>query len=220
MSNTTLRKETAHVLVYPTFGAGHFYATLELTRQLLTRGIVVTLVVTANDLSSPKVEQLLSDYPPSSFQPLVLPTYEFTDMGPTRNFIFANVRGQRELHYPALLNWFKSQPSPPPVAIISDCLLGWTNHLANEIGVPRLLFSPCGACPVAVINSLWRDLPKRDNPDDVEFPITISRVPNSQTYPWWQIPDPYEDYKEGDPDSEFFRSSELGNVESWGVGEL
>ncbi|PON82979.1 UDP-glucuronosyl/UDP-glucosyltransferase [Trema orientale] len=212
MSNTPTGGSN-HILIYP-FSSTHFHPMLELTRRLLTRGLFVTLVVTPNELSFLQ-QQLLLLYPPPSFQPLVLPAPQVTD-DPTRNWVFANVRAMRDLHYPALLDWFRSHPSPPK-AVISDLLLGWTHQLASEFGVPRLVFSPTSALAVSVFNSLWRDLPKKEDPGDEDFSVSLETVPNSPSYPWWQLPPPYVDYKEGDSDSEFYRSCELGNLASWGV---
>ncbi|KAF2294817.1 hypothetical protein GH714_020226 [Hevea brasiliensis] len=47
--------------------------------------------------------------------------------------------------------------------------------------------------------------------------VSFPEIPNSPTYPWWQISHIYRTSKEGDPDREFFRDCFLANFESWGV---
>ncbi|KAF2282924.1 hypothetical protein GH714_043241 [Hevea brasiliensis] len=104
------------------------------------------------------------------------------------------MRSLRQQHYPILLNWFQSHPSPP-FAIISDFFLGWTHQLACQLAIPRLVFSPSGAFAFSVTTSLWRNQPQTENPNNVDFRTS----------------------KEGDPDREFFRDCFLANFESWGV---
>nr|POE60689.1 udp-glycosyltransferase 89b2 [Quercus suber] len=63
-----------------------------------------------------------------------------------------------------------------------------------------------------------RDPPKNNDPHkDINFLISLPKVPNSPTYPWWQIPPHYRNDLEADPDWEFHRNSMLANFESWGI---
>lgn len=126
------------------------------------------------------------------------------------------IRGLQELHYPELLAWFKSHPSPP-VAILSDFFLGWTRKLASEVGVPRVVFSPSGALALSVAYSMWTDLPKNEDPNNLNFQVPFPKIPNCPTYPWFQIHRIYREGGEGDPDWELYRSCFLQNKASWGV---
>ncbi|KAI3976830.1 hypothetical protein MKX01_008688 [Papaver californicum] len=54
------------------------------------------------------------------------------DLSP--NLFYTMLNSMSGLYNP-ILEWFKSHPSPP-VAIISDFFLGWTHHLACELGIP------------------------------------------------------------------------------------
>ncbi|KAF3437996.1 hypothetical protein FNV43_RR20752 [Rhamnella rubrinervis] len=202
----------AHVLVYPFPYFSHIIPILDLTHRLLTRGLIITFVITPNDLSL--LQPLLSIYPPSSLQSLVLSIPE--TIISKSHVLIAKIRATREHHYPALVHWFKSHPSPP-VAIISDFLTGWTNDLAREVSVKRLVFSPTGAMYLSYSFSLWLDLPRNDNPDNVYTPIVFPNVPNSPIYPWWQLSFVYIGGKEGDPDWEMYRSMNMANRVSWGA---
>ncbi|KAF2294818.1 hypothetical protein GH714_020229 [Hevea brasiliensis] len=125
--------------------------------------------------------------------------------------IITMIRILAELRDP-LIRWFKSHPSPP-VAIISDMFLGWTNHLARQLNIRRIVFSPSGAMALSVIYSLWRDMPKRNQNELFSF----SRIPNSPEFPWFQISTIYRTYVEGGTDSEFIKDAFCANLASWGL---
>ncbi|XP_059642881.1 UDP-glycosyltransferase 89B2-like [Cornus florida] len=199
----------AHILVYPYPAPSHIIPLLDLTRLLLTRGFTVTVLVTPKHL--PILQPLLSTHPSTSIQPLLLSH----PPKPPNSGLIAKVRASSELYHP-ILQWFRSHPNPP-VAIVSDFFLGWTNNLARQLGLPRVVFWPSGAFAASVLDSLWRNLPRNDEPHNDDFLINLTSVPNSPVYPWWQLSEVYREYVEGDPDFEFFRNSFLDNSESWGI---
>ncbi|KAB1212791.1 UDP-glycosyltransferase 89B1 [Morella rubra] len=200
-----------HILVYPYTDSGHIIPLLDFAHRLLIRGLTVTVLVNPDNL--PLLQPLLSSHP-SSIQSLVLPAPEVH--APPQKARAAKVRAMRELYYPILLQWFRSHPSPP-VAIISDYFLSWTHQLGSELGVPRVVFSPSGAFAFSVLLSLWRDVPKPADPDDMNSGLSFPELPHSPVFPWLQISRHYRSGKEGDPDWEFHRSNTLLDVASWGV---
>ena len=64
---------------------------------------------------------------------------------------------------------------------------------------------------------MCRDPPKNDDPENINFPVSLPRIPNSPVYPWWQVPQQYRIGEEGDPDWEFYKSNMLANTVSWGL---
>lgn len=102
------------------------------------------------------------------------------------------------------------------MAIISDMLLGWTQNLAFDLGVPRFVFWPSGALAAAIFNFIWRELPKPDDPDDENSLVSLTEVPGCPKYPWWQMSHDHRYFEEGDPNWEFLREIMLANGESWG----
>ncbi|KAK3026854.1 hypothetical protein RJ639_042354 [Escallonia herrerae] len=202
----------AHILVYPYPALGHIIPLLDLTHLLLTRGLHVTVLLAPTHL--PLLDPLLSTHPSTSLQALVLTP---PDPPPSSQFkIIGKMSAMAQLYDP-ILHWFESHPNPP-VAIVSDFFLGWTNRLASHLGVPRVVFWPSGAFAALIAGSLWRDVPKNEDPSSHEsFLLSFPGVPNSPSFPWWQISQLYREYKEGDPDWEFFRDAFLANSESWGV---
>ncbi|KAK0587857.1 hypothetical protein LWI29_030076 [Acer saccharum] len=201
-----------HVLVYPFPTSGHIIPLLDLTQRLLSRGLTVTILVTPNN--RPLLDPLLSTHPESCLRTLVLPA-QGSPLNPPKDRLFTLMYGLRELHYPALLDWFKTHPSPP-VAILSDFFLGWTHQLASEVGVPRVVFSPSGALALSVAFSLWVDLPKNDEPENNNFKVSFTKIPNCPVYPWFQVSHIYRMYEQGHPDWEFYRSCLLADKASWG----
>nr|DAD31561.1 TPA_asm: hypothetical protein HUJ06_010412 [Nelumbo nucifera] len=208
-----------HILVFPYPAQGHMLPLLDFTHQLALRGLTITILVTPKNLHI--LNPLLSNHPSIHTLVLPFPTHPSIPVGaenakdvPSTAFLpmicaFARL-------YDPLLHWFQSHPSPP-VAIISDLFLGWTHHLASQLGIPCIVFSPAGAMSVSVARSLWRDLPQRDDPNDPCFPISFPKLPTSPTFPWWQLTLFYHSYISGDPDSEFLRKTCLANIASWGI---
>ncbi|KAF5468859.1 hypothetical protein F2P56_012972 [Juglans regia] len=117
-----------HIAAYPYPTSGHIIPLLDLAHRLLTRGLTVTVFVTTSNL--PLLQPYISTHP-SSLKHLVLPSPDIT--APPQKRLLATMRALRDLHYPILLQWFRSHSSPP-VAIISDFFLGWTRDLACELG--------------------------------------------------------------------------------------
>ncbi|KAJ0047530.1 hypothetical protein Pint_16315 [Pistacia integerrima] len=216
----TISGTGAHVLVFPYPAQGHMIPLLDLTHQLATRGLTVTILVTPKNLNL--LSPLLSFNHPS-IKTLVLPFPSHPSIPDgvenskdlPANLFITMMHALGELYSP-LLNWFKNHPSPP-VAIISDMFLGWTNKLACELGIHRLVFSPSGAKALSVIYSLWSEMPKLQNADDPTVVFTLQKIPNAPKYPWWQISPIYRRYVEGNPVSEFIRDGFLGNIGSWGL---
>ncbi|KAF4360148.1 hypothetical protein F8388_000017 [Cannabis sativa] len=212
--------KATHILIFPFPAQGHMLPILDFTHQILTQNpdlITITILVTPKNLSL--LNPLLSLHP--SIQTLVLPfpshpsiphgVENLKDLPATSfRFVIPAITRLRE----PLTHWFKTHPSPP-TAIVSDMFLGWTHYLAVELGIRRITFSPSGAFALAVIQSLWRDMPKRsDGQDEVfEFP----EIANCPKYPWWKLSSLYRSYVEGDPDSEIVRESFIGNRLSWGL---
>ncbi|KAF7806298.1 flavonol 3-O-glucosyltransferase UGT89B1-like [Senna tora] len=201
-----------HVLVYPFPSSGHVIPLLDLAKRLVSRGLYVTVLITPANF--PLLQPLLSSHAPF-LQSLLLPSPQFPN--PKLNSLVHAVASMRQLHYPILLSWAAQAHPSPPLAIISDFFLGWTNHLARDLHVPRLVFSPSGAFAFSVSFSLWRHLPQNHHPDNPNSLISFPNIPNSPVYPWWQINQHYTQKKRGDPEWELQRENLLANLASWGV---
>ncbi|WCJ35788.1 UDP-glycosyltransferase 89B2 [Euphorbia peplus] len=204
--------DNPHILVYPFQSSGHIIPLLDLTHRLLHRGLTVTVIVTPNNL--PLLNPFISTYPSSQFHHLALPSPPIPS--DSKNRLVAMMRTLRHHHYPALLNFFQSDPSPP-VAIISDFFLGWTQELAAHFGIPRIVFSPSAAIAFSVASSTWRHhFTRTDNPENPDDTLVeFSGIPNSLTYPWWQLSHLYRAPR--DSDWEFFRDDHMANLSSWGI---
>lgn len=211
----------AHILIFPYPAQGHMIPLLDFTHRLAIRGLTITILVTPKNL--PLLNPILSKHP--SIQTLVLPfptdpsiptgVENVKDLPPGGFRSMMYTLGQ--LHDP-ILQWFKNHPSPP-TAIVYDTFLGFCRRLCTELGIPGYVFSPSGALALAVIYSLWRDLPKRKEEGENNEMVTFSRVPNCPVYPWWQLSPVYRSYaaNESHQISKFLKANFDGNLASYGV---
>ncbi|GMY09517.1 UDP-glycosyltransferase 89B2-like [Fagus crenata] len=55
-----------------------------------------------------------------------------------------------------------------------------------------MVFSPSGAMAVSKMHTLWRDLPRRENPHDENEVVSFTNIPNSPKYRWWQLSPLYD----------------------------
>ncbi|KAI3867371.1 hypothetical protein MKX03_036498 [Papaver bracteatum] len=206
---------SAHILIFPYPAQGHMIPILDFAHQLSLHNLTITVLVTPKNL--PILEPLLSKSP--SIKPLVLQfpgnlkipkgIENAKDLSPA---LIPDMMITMSKLYKPLLEWFKSQPSPP-VAIISDFFLGWTERLACELNIPRIVFSTTCAMALSIIDLLQTGVLHSTNDD----PISIHQIPNSPTFPRWHIPSLRSSFSDRNQDSVTNRENLLANVRSWGV---
>ncbi|KAB2088411.1 hypothetical protein E1A91_A04G184900v1 [Gossypium mustelinum] len=204
-----------HILVFPYPAHGHMLALLDLTHQLALHGLTITILVTPKNL--PFLSPLLSSHPssitslvfPFPSHPLIPPGVEHVkDVGNSGNRLIMAALGKLE---DPLFNWFNSQ-SNPPVAVISDFFLGWTQHLATRLQIPRLAFFSTRAFLVSVFDYIWNNVEKVKSLSEVEF----GHLPGSPVFKQEHLPSLFKLYKRSDPDWEFVKDGLLANAKSWG----
>ncbi|MBA0669839.1 hypothetical protein Goklo_024179, partial [Gossypium klotzschianum] len=110
-----------------------------------------------------------------------------------------------------LVNWFNSL-SDPPVAIVSDFFLGWTQRLATRLQIPRITFFSSGAFVASISDSVWNNVEKMQCLSELEF----AHLPGSPTFKEQHLPFLFKHYKRSDPDWEFIKDGILANTKSWG----
>ncbi|CAM8891144.1 unnamed protein product [Rhodiola kirilowii] len=213
-------KSNTHLFLYPFPTAGHIIPMLDLATAILRReGFTITLLVTPPNISL--LQPLISLFP-SSFHYLLL---HFHPPPPQQHqHLTSKIIALRVLD-PQIEDWFRTHSSPP-VAIISDFFLGWTQPLALKLGIKRLVFSPSGAFALAVANSLWlnrRFTEEVQVPPPDDTPVAFHDLPGSPVFDWWQLSQLYRDQRDrraadyDNRDWEFFRASWLNNLASWGT---
>ncbi|XP_027095753.1 UDP-glycosyltransferase 89A2-like [Coffea arabica] len=215
---STISANGVHVLVFPYPAQGHILSMLDFTHQLALRGLTITILVTPKNL--PILNPLLSTHP--SIQTLVFPfpphpsipsgVENVRDIGNHGNIPI--ISALSKLH-DQIIQWFKSHPSPP-VVLISDFFLGWTENLAHQIGIPRIVFYPCGAFSMAVVRHLWLNFESITSSVGV---VNFSDLPRSPSFVWHHLPSVFRRCRDNssDQDSLVVRWSIAANSKSWGA---
>ncbi|KAG5237036.1 glucosyltransferase family protein [Salix suchowensis] len=200
---TTTTKQPPHVLVFPYPAQGHTRPLLDLTHQLSLHNLTITILTTPKNL--PTVSPLLSLHP--QIHTLVLPF-------PSHPLIPAGVENVQELGnsgnlpviaastklYDPIVTWFKSHTNPP-VAIISDFFLGWTQHLAQHLNIPGFAFYPSGAFFAGIMNYCWDNMESLKGLGVVDFE---------------HLPSSFRMYRESDPDCQLLKDCLVANKLSYG----
>ncbi|KAL2233479.1 UDP-glycosyltransferase 89A2 [Sesamum indicum] len=207
-----------HVLVFPFPAQGHMLALLDLAHQLSLRGLTITVLVTPRNL--PILNPLLSAN--SSIQTLVFPfpsdpsippdVENLKDLGNHGNMPF--IAALSRLQDP-IIQWFKSH-SNPPVALLSDSFLGWTHHLAKQLGIPRIAFYSHGALACAVFEHLWANSEAIKPGTEMKF----QDLPGSPSFAWGQLPSLFRRYMElvyqnEKTSADLIKTSMIANGLSW-----
>jgi len=215
-----------HVLVFPFPAQGHMIPLLDLTHTLACHGLSLTVRTTPQNQSllDPLLHKASTEG--LSIQPLIIPLPPTEGLPPgcenlaqiPLHLFFLLMHSFKELAHP-IEHWFQQQKNSdygfgPPVCMISDFFLGWTYDTATKLGIPRIVFHPCGAFDAFLHYSLWKYMPGLMESDDdkVHFP----ELPHPVSFAKHQISSLGQLYKRSDPVSEFIRYSMNLNVKSWG----
>nr|BBC62104.1 glucosyltransferase 3 [Nemophila menziesii] len=210
----SILSNSAHILLFPFPTSGHIIPILDLANQLLARGLTITILITPANLTLLSTQLIELDRL-GSLHTLVLPFPN--PPNPSETSLAARVHASSQLSN-TIIQWFQSHTSPP-VAIVSDFFLGWTNSLASQLGIPRLVFWPSGVQRSSLVDYIWQNDQLSDSDHQIQDNSVISfpDVPNSPAYPKWQACGLSTQYKKGDPSWEFFKNGVLANTQSWGA---
>uniref|UniRef100_J3M233 Glycosyltransferase N-terminal domain-containing protein n=1 Tax=Oryza brachyantha TaxID=4533 RepID=J3M233_ORYBR len=169
-----------HVLVVPFPAQGHALPLYDLASLLAARGLRLTVVTTPANAA--QLAPLLAAHPDSVHAlTLPFPSHPSIPAGLENisncppYYVTVFIHALAALQQP-ILAWAKSQSAHPVVAVISDFFCGWTQPLAADIGVPRVVFTPSGVLGTAVPHSLLRRLVKRPAGCDDDGFVRINLV--------------------------------------------
>ncbi|KAF8697976.1 hypothetical protein HU200_035479 [Digitaria exilis] len=145
-----------HVVVFPFMAKGHTLPLLHLASALAGRaGLRVTVLTTPGNLAFARrrvpahVGLVALPFP---FHPDLPPGVESTDALPSHALFPAFLRATALLAEP-FAAYLSSLPSPP-LAVVSDFFLGFTQRAATDAGVRRLTFHGMSAFSLALCFSL------------------------------------------------------------------
>ncbi|KAJ3694762.1 hypothetical protein LUZ60_000139 [Juncus effusus] len=219
MAEELKKQRPPHILLIPFPAQGHILPFLDFAHLLSLRNFSLTILTTPSDLHI--LTPLLSKSPSIQTLTLPFPSHPSVPCGVTNTkgqhptFFFTLIGVLAELKDP-ILSWIQSQTDNPISAIISDFFVGWAQPLAEQLGIPRVVFSPSGVLATAVMHSLFRRIPKRPDSDSTndEYSISFPDIPNCPSYKWRKLSMLYRTYVEGDPVSEAVKQNFLWNLES------
>ncbi|GAB4829003.1 hypothetical protein Ancab_018660 [Ancistrocladus abbreviatus] len=213
-STTTTTTASTHILIFPYPAHGHMLAILDLTQLLALHGLSITILVTPKNL--PILTPLLSSHP--SIQTLILPfphhpklplgVENVKDIGNRGNPSI--IAALSKLHDP-IIQWFKSHASPPQ-AVLSDFFLGWTQKLARELNIPRIVFFSTRSFLACALAYLFRNMDTVRTMEVVYFPD----LPRSPSFIEPHLPSIFRKYRESDSDWQVVKDGMLANLSSWG----
>ncbi|XP_073131605.1 uncharacterized protein [Henckelia pumila] len=213
-----MENKAAHVLVFPYPAQGHMLPLLDLTHQLSLRNLNLTVLITPANLpiltpllsANPSIETLILPFPNSPLIPQGVENIK--DLGNQGNIPMISALSR--LQEP-IIQWFHSH-SDPPVAILSDFFLGWTNELAHQLKIRRIAFFCSGAILAAASDHLWENCEALK----AGFEVKFRDLPGSPSLTWDEVPSLFRRYKESqvnDPTYELVKESIMANTSSWGL---
>uniref|UniRef100_A0A0E0E0L7 Glycosyltransferase n=1 Tax=Oryza meridionalis TaxID=40149 RepID=A0A0E0E0L7_9ORYZ len=210
-----------HVLLVPYPARGHMQPLLHLASRLSAAGLRLTVVATTSTLHL--LSPLLAEHP-SSVSPLTFPSFEHDTSGPTS--VGVDLHALAALREP-LGEWVRARArcsggDGRVVAVLSDFFCGWTQPLAAEAGVPRLVFAPSGVLATAATHSLFRRMPRPPPPTadaaaaGREYAVEFPGLPGAPAFPWRHLSRMYRSYVEGHggEHGEAIKNNFLWNLES------
>ncbi|CAM0148099.1 unnamed protein product [Urochloa decumbens] len=220
-----------HVLVVPYPAQGHMQPLLHLSSLLAARGLRLT--VAATPTTAHLLAPLLAAHP-SSVRPLTFPSASAGHDTSGPNSVGADFHAHAAALRAPLGEWLRSRARLDSgdgevtglqgrvVAVISDFFCGWTQPLAAEAGVPRLVFAPSGLLATAATHLLFRRMPRPPPPPEGDegrrrgYAVSFPDLPGAPAFPWPQISRMYRSYAEAGAGehAEAIKDNFLWNLES------
>ncbi|XP_044478992.1 collagen alpha-1(XVI) chain-like [Mangifera indica] len=155
MSSSLSTFPDAEIWIVPFFGQGHLYPYMELCKQLASRSIKTSLIISSNIASN--IPSSLGQFPlvqiteiPSSPPPTLQPS---SVSDPLQHH-----RHQHTQMAQGLQNLFSTRV--PPVCAIVDVMMSWTADTFKKFGVPTIGIFTSGACSPAMEHASWKAHPE------------------------------------------------------------
>ena len=185
-----------HVVVFPFMAKGHTIPLLHLASALAARhgdggggGLRVTVLTTPGNLAFARrrvpahVSLVALPFPA---HPELPPGVESTDALPSHSLFPAFLRATAMLREP-FAGYLASLPAPP-LALVSDFFLGFTQRVASDAGVRRITFHGMSAFSLALCFSLAKRSPPAAGSVEDGAPFPVPGFPEGFTITKDEVP--------------------------------
>eukprot|EP00262_Sarcandra_glabra_P007404 TRINITY_DN20190_c0_g1_i1.p1 TRINITY_DN20190_c0_g1~~TRINITY_DN20190_c0_g1_i1.p1 ORF type:complete len:509 (-),score=34.11 TRINITY_DN20190_c0_g1_i1:249-1775(-) len=177
-------KMAPEIMVVPFHGQGHLFPTLELCNHLTSRNYKITLVISAN---------LSSSLSSSTRQNPLIQIAELSTSSPSENFPHhpfppAHAHLMAEPFAELLSQRYAGSDSPPPICVVFDVMMSWTQEICRKFRIPYISFFTSGACSAAMEHAISKLQQENENltpgktvkfPD---FPDDMALTPSDLTH--------------------------------------
>ncbi|KAF8644081.1 hypothetical protein HU200_066565 [Digitaria exilis] len=210
-----------HVVVFPLMAKGHMLPLFHFATALAAHhGLRVTVVTTHGNLAFARHHLLPSESVslaalPFPSHPELPPGVESKDALPSLSLFPAFLRATAMLAEP-FAGYLASLPSPP-LAVVSDFFLAFTQRVATDAGVRRITFHGMSTFALALSFYLARRTPTAKGVVDGGAPFRVPGFPEGVTITGDDVPDSLSQ-AEDDPLLRFMFDEILNwEYRSWGI---
>uniref|UniRef100_A0A1D1YIU9 Glycosyltransferase n=1 Tax=Anthurium amnicola TaxID=1678845 RepID=A0A1D1YIU9_9ARAE len=196
-----------HFVLVPFFAPGHMIPMVDIAHLLAERGVVVTVVLTPVNAARIRaaIDRARASGLPIRFVEFELPCAELglpegcenSDLVPSLDVAVKFLYALGSLRAP-LVDYLRRQRHhhPPPTCMISDMCHPWTQGVADEFGIPRLLFHGFSCFALLCTHNIPKHKVYDTVPDEEtlfvipglphRIEITRAQAPGFMQHPGWE----------------------------------
>ncbi|XP_011623925.1 UDP-glycosyltransferase 90A1 [Amborella trichopoda] len=212
------RTSAPHIAVFPFMSRGHAIPLLHLCATLLRRGLELTIFSTPSN--SPFYRQSLPKDSGIRIIDLPFPSHpdlpkgcESTEQLPSMDMFLPFLNAVKELRDSFEQSLSEIAAVNPPICLISDTFLYWTQYVAEKLSIPRLTFmgtSAYATCLSLAIAAYGSPIPKDSEP------VLLPGLPHEVRLAHVEVPPTFRSLDPKDPSWTFVLETGAAKLRSYG----
>ncbi|ERN07187.1 UDP-glycosyltransferase 90A1 [Amborella trichopoda] len=212
------RTSAPHIAVFPFMSRGHAIPLLHLCATFLRRGLELTIFSTPSN--TPFYRQCLPQDPKIRIIDLPFPSYpdlpkgcESTEQLPSMDMFPTFLNAVKELRDSFEQSLSEIAAVNPPICLISDTFLYWTQYVAEKLSIPRLTFmgmSAYATCLSMAIATYGSPIPKDSEP------VLLPGLPHEVRLTHVEVPPTFRTLDPKDPSWAFVMEAGVATFRSYG----